>query len=82
MMMSSWVTELIFFPPLPIVAVMSVVSAASLGNAGLSEVRGVHLKYSKFVGIWAVLAAVELVASYGKEVLILSDCHKCVDGPA
>ncbi|CAN1174438.1 Steroid 5-alpha-reductase DET2 [Linum perenne] len=47
-MMGSWVTELIFFPPLPIVAVMSVVSAASLGNAGLSEVRGVHLKYSKF----------------------------------
>ncbi|CAN0908740.1 Steroid 5-alpha-reductase DET2 [Linum grandiflorum] len=47
-MMSSWITDLIFFRPLPIVAAMSVVSAVALGNAGLSEVRGLHMKYSKF----------------------------------
>ncbi|KAK3422114.1 very-long-chain enoyl-CoA reductase [Eucalyptus grandis] len=35
-------------PPSLFTTAMSVVTAASLANAGLSEVRGVHLQYSKF----------------------------------
>jgi len=38
------------FPPPPslVVSTMSVVSLVSLANAGLSEIRGKHLNYSKF----------------------------------
>lgn len=38
------------FPPPPslFVTAMSVISIASLANAGFSEVRGKHLSYSKF----------------------------------
>ncbi|CAI0410579.1 unnamed protein product [Linum tenue] len=35
-------------PPSLLVSAMSVVGVVSLGNAGLSELRGNHMKYSKF----------------------------------
>ncbi|CAL1374046.1 unnamed protein product [Linum trigynum] len=35
-------------PPSLLVAAMSVVGVVSLGNAGVSELRGKHMKYSKF----------------------------------
>uniref|UniRef100_A0A7N0U5P5 3-oxo-5-alpha-steroid 4-dehydrogenase C-terminal domain-containing protein n=1 Tax=Kalanchoe fedtschenkoi TaxID=63787 RepID=A0A7N0U5P5_KALFE len=40
----------VFFPPPPstFVTAMSVISVVSLANAGLSEIRGKHLQYSKF----------------------------------
>ena len=40
-----------FFPPPFLIKAMSVICVLSLGNVGLSEVRGKHMQYSKFLNI-------------------------------
>ncbi|KAG5237926.1 steroid alpha-reductase DET [Salix suchowensis] len=41
----------LFFPPPFLIKAMSVICVLSLGNVGLSEVRGNHMQYSKFLNI-------------------------------
>ncbi|CAK7325152.1 unnamed protein product [Dovyalis caffra] len=48
--MESMLLKLLFPSPF-LVKAMSVVSSASLGYVGLSEVRGKHMKYSKFLNV-------------------------------
>ncbi|KAJ6727510.1 3-OXO-5-ALPHA-STEROID 4-DEHYDROGENASE [Salix purpurea] len=48
--MESVLTRL-FFPAPLLIKAMSVVCAVSLGKVGLSEIRGKHMQYSKFLNI-------------------------------
>lgn len=41
----------LFFPPPFLIKAMSVICVLTLGNVGLSEVRGKHMQYSKFLNI-------------------------------
>ncbi|BAU02032.1 Polyprenol reductase [Vigna angularis] len=48
MVMSTFLSFIFPPPPSLVVSTMSVISLVSLANAGLSEIRGKHLNYSKF----------------------------------
>jgi len=48
MVMSTFLSFIFAPPPSLVVSTLSVVSLVSLANAGLSEIRGKHLNYSKF----------------------------------
>ncbi|CAN6196927.1 unnamed protein product [Urochloa humidicola] len=52
---STWLPPFLYPPPASVyVAAMSAVSLVSMANAGLAELRGTHMAYSKF---WHVVAA-------------------------
>ncbi|KAK2971319.1 hypothetical protein RJ640_001345 [Escallonia rubra] len=58
MVMSSTLLGLVYPPPPSLfVTAMSVISAASLANAGFNEIKGKHMQYSKF---WHVVASQSL----------------------